>query len=210
MKSFKLILLLLLIPCIAIPCIANAGMVIGSGTIGGGSCPTSETLILDKLSTDSYVDAGLTVNKEYRGQASFAPATDLGGTKTICSVGFGFRQTVGDVSAVDWQVEIYEMSSVNLGSAPTGTCVSSTRKITGEYPIGELKFTGLSCSLESGKTYGIALIRTDHSYDGTNYVQFNIATTSSHTGYLAAWEHSDNARTDDDSGFDVSMRLYGF
>jgi hypothetical protein len=190
--------------------LARMNPYVAGGASAGGSCPTSETLLFDKLATDTYSNGLYVANREYKGQANFAPATDLSGSKTICSIGIGFRQTVGDVSSIDFQIEIYAMNSTSLGSAPTGTCTSSTRKITGEYPIGELKFTGLSCLLESGTLYGIVLTRSDHSYSATNYVEVFSSSSSSYTGYLASWQVSDKARTDDDGAYDISLRVYGF
>ena len=187
----------------------NVG-IMGSGVTAAVSCPGSESLLFDQFSTDGFSGCCNVVTKEYRGQASFAPATDLGGSKTICSVSFDFRQIYGDITGINFQIEIYEMSGNNLGNAPTGTCISTPRGISGSYPIGEVKFEGLNCSLVGGTTYGIAIIRSDHGYDGTNYPEFFRYASDSFTGYMAAWNAATMVRTDDDVGLDVSLRMYGY
>lgn len=210
MKTILRIALCLCLLAVSADARMGAVAVGGQGVaVVGSSCPGSETVLLDVLNNaGDYYFAGYDTTTVFLGQGSFAPATDFGGSKTICSVGVGIRTTSGDVSGINWRVEIYAMSSVNLGSAPSGTCVSDQQVISGSYPIGEVKFTGLSCVLESGTTYGVAITRSDHSYNSTNFVQVFVGSTTPYSGSEMEWQ-SDKARADDNSA-DVSLKFYGY
>lgn len=212
MRKILIACLSLLIICAAIQAHALSAAVqaaVSVNTAAAKSCATDSTLLLTVDSTDSFYNMGWASTKIYTGQAAFNPS-DLGGNATVCKVEFNIRQIAGTGSDISAKARIFNMSSTSLGTDPSGTCTSNTKTVTGSYPIGYTPaFDGLACDVDSGSTYGITLARADGSYDEANYIQIFVKQTSAITGYTAEWA-SDKSRTNDDSTFDISMKIYGF
>lgn len=208
MKKLILALLFLLLSCpvFAETQLAWMGPVItGTGTVSGGSksCPTDETLFLDQLSTADFYSAFYTADNTYAGQGYFDP----GANKTVCTVKIGVRAIAGEGNPIDMKVTIFAMDTNDLGSSPTGTCVSNTVSVTG---AGTFVFPGLDCSLVNGTLYGIVLHRADNSYDSDNNLSIFVNDASAYSGGFNWWNASKTYVNGSGTDGDLSMQLYGF
>jgi hypothetical protein len=63
--------------------------------------------------------------------------------------------------------EIYNESSSNLGTQPSGDCTSDNTYIDS---TGTYKFEGMSCQLSNGNKYQLVFRRADSSFDASNYI----------------------------------------
>jgi len=206
-KVFLVIVTLLFTPSFCFAGFGYGNVITGGrvATVAELSCPTDETSLFDiSDQTDDFAGVSSSTSYVYLGQGNFDPSTNLGGTARVCAVSVNVRSIIG-TGAGDMQIEIYEISSINLGSSPTGTCTSASQTISS---TGVTKFTGLDCLLETGKTYGITLTRTDHSYDAANYIQVYTDTAGSESGGCWGWG-ADKNRADDNS-FEFAIKIWGY
>lgn len=209
----KLILLLLLIPSLAWGQVSTSGVSLsgcssGGAAAGGASCATTcatmnDCLWIDELHTDDFTNAGGSIDKySFVGQANFSP----GGAKVVCQVDMNIRNVTG--SATTWYFEIYEMNGTSLGTLNSG-CTSDSKSING---AGTVSFTGLSCTLDNAKTYGLVITRTDRTYNADNYLGAGVyvATTTNMniSGSLYSW-NTDKTKADYMTA-DLSCKVYGY
>lgn len=194
----KIIILLILIP---ISAFAGFGVTVydeGQVVSSGESCG-STPYVAQETANDYWAAAGSDATT-YWGQSAWVPAAD----KTICRVDVYVYSIVGDISAIDWQIEVYNMSGNNLGTAATGTATSDAKKITG---TGWVSFTGLAAQVTTLGSYGIVLTRSDHSY-GAAYVNMRTMATGNDTliGVQSSWYSDKTTSVPHDD--DVTMRIY--
>jgi len=206
MKRLILLYFLLLLLCAEAQAWMNpyvAGQTVASAS---KSCPGDATLFLDKIADSGsrdFYQIGYSANTVYVGQGYFDP----GANKTVCSAKIDVRSIAGSGNPIDMKVSIFAMSTDDLGSAPSGTCVSSTTSVTGG---GLFTFSGLSCSLVNGTTYGVVLHRADNSYDGDNFPTIWVSLSSTYSGGFTWWTSSKTYAGSIGTDTDLSMQLYGF
>ena len=168
----------------------------GGGAVAGGSC----TSWISAPSIADYWDVAASTGGGYIGQGGFDPGTN----KTICQVDINVKTISGNISAIDWQIEISAMSGTTLG-VPGAGCTSA-KKITA---TGTNLFTGLTCAVTSGTSYGIVITRSDHLFDAINNITvYTNNADGSLSGTMRQWYNDDATQKTDYSPADFGVVIY--
>jgi hypothetical protein len=175
----------------------------GSGKSCATTCATmNDCLLINKIYTDDFYHGATIDGDVWSGQGNFDPGQD----EVICQFDTNIRNAVG---SDNYRIEIWTMSGTALGTLNAG-CTSSEVTISGS---GTKQFTGLSCALTNGTAYAITITRHDNGY-GTTTLGGGIyvagTTNATISGNHMQWTGSTKARSEDHSGVDLSMKLYGY
>lgn len=198
LKLFIASLLLL----VALPAHAWMGPVIAGGGVAAKSCAVDSALWIDEIHNDDFYSAGGHIdNYTFCGQGDFSP----GGDKVICQVNIAVRNVSG---TPEMQVRIYEMSGTSLGTLNAG-CTSASQVISS---AGTKSFTDLDCSLDSAKTYGIVIVRSDGTYSDTDYLGSGVWVGTAGNMNISGLQNHwfSNKTANGANSADMSMQIYGY
>jgi hypothetical protein len=204
MKLKRLAFIISAILLLASPCLAQEQLArMSLGVIGGGGTVAAPTCTLTTTNDGTHdynpVANSASFGVTYGGQGDYNPPA----TKTICQLDFRVQGITG--SAVTWTAEIYAMSGTALGSAPTGTCVSTPVSVTG---AGWFQFPGLSCAVSNGTLYGLTITRPGHNGSASDYINVYESDTSTLPGTARSWWGDDKTQQNDWTPHEQAIKIY--
>jgi hypothetical protein len=158
------------------------GMIVGSGS--GATC---DTVFLTNTATKDtdYQIKGATANV-YVGQGTFTVTGDT----VFCSVSVWLTKTAGDVSGLNYRVEIWTTSSADTGDLSGGSPVFVSETIAGNNSWSatqvDLDFTTQGTAT-TGNNY-TAVITHDGAVGTTNLAELDVSADGEITGQIRRYE----------------------
>lgn len=151
-------------------------------TVASASC--SGTATYSFTDNNDWEDSGKYPNSTYMGMAW------SGSTINLCQVDVYLQVGVGDISAIDYELRVYNTSSDDL----TGSALYTSASVSGaDIPANGsgdfVSFSFSSGSLASGQA--LVLVRSDLSADDSNFIQIaRYGVTSTDSNSWGQWDNT--------------------
>jgi hypothetical protein len=179
---------------------------VSASAVALGKTASSCTLYDSQTTSNDTYYWGSAAIYTYGGQGSYTPAANI----TTCELDLylsSIAGTVGSPQNYSYQAEIWNDSSGNLGTAPTGTCISNPVAGSTLSAPQWIVFTGLSCQLSSTGVYDIVITRTDHGNDASNFLYMGeVNSDTAFSGKQYFWQANGTAQSSYNE--DAAMKIY--